>query len=125
MPRAGDVAAVALVLLADVEHGDAVGEQMLELLDLDTAQRLGGRRVDDVAGEIEEADRVQAGRRPRRLAVGASVDRNACLGREHEAGLGREARTRHRDIERAVHVSGGRRVARPDVEDDGIRRQSV
>src|SRR6185295_8732296 len=60
--RAGDVALVALVRLADVEDDDLVGlHQALELVEVDRVE-VGAHAgwIDDVAGKVEDADRTEA-----------------------------------------------------------------
>ena len=78
----GDVAVVALVLLADVDHLDrVVGQKALQLVELDRLHPLGRGRRGHEAGEVEEA-RPRAGpwrRRPpppvtrRRSTTGCSA----------------------------------------------------
>src|SRR5215217_4596905 len=59
--RSRDVAAVALVLLAHVDHLDLAGcKQALELVDLDRREPVFARRVERVAGDVEQRDRTQA-----------------------------------------------------------------
>ena len=64
MPRALDVALVPLGFLPHVEHLDLViGEESLELVDLDRLELLVRLRVREVAAQLEEPDRAQAARR--------------------------------------------------------------
>ena len=71
VPAARDVALVALVLLAHVEHlGRVVGEQRLELVHPDRLDPLRGLELEHVAGDGEQADRVQALGRPRPASSG-------------------------------------------------------
>ena len=81
MQGAGDVALVALRLLAHVEHlHRAVLEQPFQLAELDGLELL--RRVDvrDVARELEKADRAEAARRAVGLPVVGRMDDDPFVG---------------------------------------------
>ena len=75
VPRAGDVALVALVGLAHVEQDHAVlRDESLELVQVDRFElRLAAGRVDDEPVELEQADGVEAASRLLRLIRGARV----------------------------------------------------
>ena len=93
VPAAGDVALVALVLLAHVEELDRVrGEQRLELLDPDRLEPLRRGELEQVAAEVEQPDRPQALRRELGLLVRGGMQRDRLLRVEQEAGLRREGR---------------------------------
>ena len=116
--RPRDVAAVALVLLAHVEHLDlAGGEQALDLVELDRRDALVARRVELVAGDVEQRDGPQASRRAFRLVDARRVDRDRLVRRQEERALRRERRAVDRNVDRAVRVPRGERVGVADVED--------
>ena len=120
VPAARDVALVALVLLAHVEHlGRVVCEQRLELVDADRLDPLRRLELEHVAGDVEQADRVQASARPRPLrsaeeawiVIGSSWSST-------KAGLRPDRGAVERDVDRAVDVArprarrrAGRRAA--------------
>src|SRR5439155_924829 len=63
MPRPVDVTLVPLRLFPDVEDLDgALGEEGVELLDLDWLELLARLRLGQVATKLEEGDRPQASR---------------------------------------------------------------
>ena len=100
VPRAVDVALVALRLLAHVEHFDLpLGEQAVELLDLDRLELFGVVGLREVAAELEEAHRAK----PERGLLGVlgrrRVDRDGLVGGEDERCLRRKGRARDRDVE--------------------------
>ena len=87
MQRAGDVALVALRLLAHVEHlHRPLLEQALELAEVDRPGLLRRRDAGDVAGELQEPDRAEAAGRALRFVVVARVQHDPLVGVEDEAG---------------------------------------
>ena len=112
---AGDVAGVALVLLAHVDELGPALEERVELLDRDELERLRAA-AEDVAGDVEVADRAEAARRERDFVlVRGRDDDGACV--EHERRLRREARARDGHAERTAMVPGRERLDRAHVED--------
>ena len=102
---AGDVAAVALVALAHVDHLGALLEQPVELVEVDRLDPLGAA-AEDVALELEEADRAEPAHRPLGLVALAAWTTTAVAGVEHEAGLGRERGARHGTLSAPWRVAG-------------------
>ena len=121
--RSRDVAAVAFVLLADVDHLDLAGcEQSLELADADRHELLVARRVERVAGDVEQRHRTQTARGAVRFVDARRVDRDLLVGRQQEGALRRERLAVDRNVDRAVRMSRDERVGVADVENRGGAR---
>ena len=115
--RTRDVPLVALVLLAHVEHlGRVVREQRLELVHADRLDPFRQLELEHVAGNGEQADRVQAPGGLGRFVRRGGMDRDRLVVVEHEAGFRPDRGAVERHVHRAVRVARGVGVGGADVE---------
>ena len=108
---------VALVLLADVhERHAAVVQHLLQVVQRQRLEALARLTPGEVAGDAEEADRMQSARRELRLVLRARVQRDSLVAAQDEPGLGRE-RASGRDVDRARDVAARELVLVANVQD--------
>ena len=114
---------VALVLLADVHERHApVVQHLLQVVQRQRLEALARLASGEVAGDAEEADRVQPARRELCLVLRARVQRDSLAAAQDEPGLGRE-RAARRNVDRAGDMAARELVLIANVQDGrSIRR---